>query len=154
MVYNPRPEVAAVRDAAKTLGDELGTEVDRAVVVFTTTSGYLGAVSYGTDIERCGVARRLADALYEAAVRQLEEIEDKHHRHVLGRYNPDGPDFDGYAADVVDRLELMEKVLKSLPDGDLKRMMVRDLITPACELLARFCACVDIEESQDEEGGA
>ena len=77
MVYKPRPEVAAVRDAATKICKTLGARADLAVIVFTTTDGRMGAASYGRDGERCGVARRLADVLYETTVQKLEEVEER-----------------------------------------------------------------------------
>jgi hypothetical protein len=69
MPFNPSPEVAAARDAAKQLG---GCPV--AVVVFITPDGSkLGAASYGKDKRLCGHAGGLCDHLYEAAMKWLAE---------------------------------------------------------------------------------
>lgn len=70
MAWNPSPEVKASRDAAAAIGKAVGAEVDRCVVLFTTVDGRIGYASYGPNKERCGAARRLAEAAYKAACEQ------------------------------------------------------------------------------------
>lgn len=150
MAWNPRPEVKIVRNAARGIGDQLGAKVDRAVLLFTTDDGRIGYSSYGSNAERCGVAKRLGDAVYEAAMQQAEDLEFRHHRYgALDLLTPDGPDFQGLATEVGDRLSMLAAAYANLPDNAAKAAMVRDLIAPACELLARFCAHVTVT---DEDG--
>lgn len=150
MAWNPRPEVKIVRDAAQSIGGQLGAKVDRAVLLFTTEDGRIGYSSYGSNAERCGVAKRLGDAIYEAAMRQAEDLELQHHRYgPLDLMKSDGPDFQYLATEVGDRLSMLAAAYANLPDNPAKSAMVRDLIAPACELLARFCAHVTVT---DEDG--
>lgn len=150
MAWNPRPEVKIVRDAARSISDQLGAKVDRAVLLFTTEDGRIGYSSYGSNAERCGVAKRIGDAVYEAAMEQAEAIELRHHRYgALDLLTPEGPDFQGLATEVGDRLSMLAAGYANLPENEAKAAMVRDLIAPACELLARFCAHVTVT---DEDG--
>lgn len=150
MAWNPRPEVKILRDAARDIGDQLGAKVDRAVLLFTTEDGRIGYSSYGSNAERCGVAKRLADSIYEAAMGQVEDLELRHHRYgALDLVTPEGPDFQLIATEVGDRLSILAAAYANLPDNPAKAAMVRDLIAPACELLARFCAHVTVT---DEDG--
>ena len=150
MAWNPRPEVKEVRDAARRMGEQLGSKVDRAVLLLTTEDGRIGYSSYGSNAERCGVAKRLGDAIYEAAMQQAEALELRHHRYgALDLLPPDGPDFQGLANEVGDRLSMLAAAYANLPENEAKAAMVRDLIAPACELLARFCAHVTVT---DEDG--
>lgn len=71
MAWNPSPEVAAVRAAAKQLENAMGVNVDRAVIVFTTTSGSYGYASYGDSKVNCSKAKRLGDVLFDEASRYL-----------------------------------------------------------------------------------
>jgi hypothetical protein len=61
MPWNPSPEVAAVRDAARKLG------ADRAVIIFTRPDGKMGYASYGTTRRLCAEAHALAQELWRAA---------------------------------------------------------------------------------------
>lgn len=150
MPWNPRPEVKIVRDAARGIGSQLGCEVDRAVLMFTTSDGRIGYSSYGSNAERCGVAKRLGDAMYEAAMHQAEDLELRHHRYgALDLLTPNGPDFQRITDEVGDRLSMLGAAYYNMPDDEGKAAIVRDLIAPACELLARFCAHVTIT---DEDG--
>jgi len=150
MTWKQRPEIKIVRDAARSIGEQLKANVDRAVLLFTTADGRIGYSSYGSNAERCGVAKRLGDAIYEAAMRQVEDLELRHHRYgALDLMTPEGPDFQGLATEVGDRLSILQAAYTKLHADDVKAAMVRDLIAPACELLARFCAAVTIV---DEDG--
>jgi hypothetical protein len=62
MPWNPSPEVAALRDAARKLG------ADRAVIVYTRPDGKMGYASYGSDRALCAEAKALAEDLWSAAV--------------------------------------------------------------------------------------
>lgn len=68
MAWNPKPEVAVARDAAKRLSAITKTQVDRVVVLFTNTNGNIGYASYGDTAVNCGKARRLADRLFDVAM--------------------------------------------------------------------------------------
>jgi hypothetical protein len=69
MPWNPSPQVAAARDAAKALG------ADRVVIVFTTPEGRFGYASFGRDKALCANARKLGDRLYEEVERFFAEGE-------------------------------------------------------------------------------
>ena len=61
MAWNPSPEVAVARDAAKRLA------ADRCVVIYTTPDGKLGMASYGQTKELCAATGRIGDVLFEKA---------------------------------------------------------------------------------------
>ena len=61
MAWNPSPEVAVARDAAKRL------KADRCVVLYTTAEGKIGYASYGETKSLCAESRRLGDLLYKHA---------------------------------------------------------------------------------------
>lgn len=63
MAWNPTPEVAAVRDAAKKLQTPL------AVIVYLTHDGKLAMASYGQNVELCKHAGKLGEHLFDAAMR-------------------------------------------------------------------------------------
>jgi len=64
MAWNPSPEVAAVRDAAKALGD-----APIAVVIFITPNGdRLGMASYGKTKKLCDEAGKLGSYLFKKAM--------------------------------------------------------------------------------------
>jgi len=69
MAWNPTPEVAVSRDAAERIGAIHGSPVDLCVVLYTLADGRIGYASYGTDRAKCAEARKLADKLYDRAVR-------------------------------------------------------------------------------------
>lgn len=63
MAWNPSPEVAVARDAAKKLS------ASRCVVVWIDDdTGKLGMASYGTTKALCAEAGRLGDCLFDAAM--------------------------------------------------------------------------------------
>lgn len=65
MAFNPSKEVSVARDAAEALDD-----APVCVVLWLTTDGKkLGMASYGKTMKLCGVAARLGDYLYEAALK-------------------------------------------------------------------------------------
>lgn len=66
MPWNPSPEVAALRDAAKKCG------LDRAVLFFTRKDGKFGYLSYGETRKKCDEAKRLADGTWDAFQGELE----------------------------------------------------------------------------------
>lgn len=76
MAWNPSPEVAVLRDTAKRLSETMGAPTDRCVMIFTTTAGQIGFVSYGRDRQRCAQARRMGNLAYEAINESWEEIEE------------------------------------------------------------------------------
>ena len=64
MAWNPSPEVAVARDAAKRLGD-----ASTCIVLWIDASGeHLGCASYGKTRVLCNEAKGMADALYEKAM--------------------------------------------------------------------------------------
>lgn len=69
MAWNPRPEVAVARDAAKRLGEIHKSKVRQCIVVYTTEAGQLGVASYGETKAECAEAGKLADKLYDQAMK-------------------------------------------------------------------------------------
>ena len=61
MAWNPTPEVAAVRDAARKLNTQF------AVMVYVTHNGELGVTSYGETKALCDKAAGFAEHLRKAA---------------------------------------------------------------------------------------
>lgn len=69
MAWNPTPEVAVARDAAKALGD-----VPMVVVMWVSTDGQnLGVATYGKTKELCGHAAELGKVVFNAAKSWGEE---------------------------------------------------------------------------------
>lgn len=150
MAWNPSPEVQIARDAAKALSALPKIQfVNRCVVLFTTIDGQLGYASYGTSSALCGQARRLGDEAYKAVHDQYEDILDHHHRKDCQGETLDGSKIDwaGIEAEVTLKLRLLRESLAVVSEPNARHMYVRDLVLPATELLARFCSCVNIEES-------
>lgn len=145
MAWNPTPEVQVARDAAKSL-TKAGRFVDRCVILFTTEQGQLGYASYGKDSAHCGQARRLADVLYERASEAMEDVEVFHHRHDGDIAEGLGINWNVIEREAVLKLRLLKESLIAIPEGDARRMYMRDLVMPAVELLARFMNCVNIAE--------
>lgn len=145
MAWNPSPDVQVARDAAKAL-TKSGRFIDRCVILYTTEQGQMGYASYGKDSNHCGQARRLADAVYERAMEALEDLEEKH----LGSRPTDGTaiDFGALENEVVLKIRMLKASLGAEMDQHTRTMIVRDLLMPAAELLARFCLCVNVEESK------
>jgi len=145
MAWNPSPDVQVARDAAKAL-TKSGRFIDRCVILYTTEQGQMGYASYGKDSNHCGQARRLADAVYERAMEALEDLEEKH----LGSRPTDGTaiDFGALENEVVLKIRMLKAALGAEMDQHTRTMIVRDLLMPAAELLARFCLCVNVEESK------
>lgn len=77
MAWNPSPEVAVLRDTAKRLSETMGAPTDRCVMIFTTTAGQIGFVSYGRDRQRCAQARRMGDLAYGVINEQWDEIDEE-----------------------------------------------------------------------------
>lgn len=65
MAWNPSPEVAVARDAARKLG------ANRCVVIYITDENF-GMASYGETKQLCKWAGGLGDALYDEARRYIE----------------------------------------------------------------------------------
>ena len=66
MTYNPSPEVAVARDAAKRL------KASMCVVLWIDETGeHLGCASYGKTARICEHAKRIGDAAYEAAMQHI-----------------------------------------------------------------------------------
>lgn len=69
MAWNPEPEVAAARDAAKALGD-----APICVVIWLTNDGAkVGMASYGKTRSLCSDAARLGKHIHKAALNWGEE---------------------------------------------------------------------------------
>jgi hypothetical protein len=67
MTYNPSPEVAVARDAAKRLSD-----ASMCIVLWVDKTGeHLGCASYGKTRVLCDHARGIADVAYEAAMKHI-----------------------------------------------------------------------------------
>lgn len=62
MAWNPSPEVAVARDAARKL------IADRCVILYTTPTGQIAYASYGETKALCAETRKLGDALYDRAM--------------------------------------------------------------------------------------
>lgn len=62
MAWNPSPEVAAARDAAKKLDD-----APMVVLIYVSRKGGIGMASYGKTMALCRSAGKLGDYLFEAA---------------------------------------------------------------------------------------
>ncbi len=71
MAWNPEPEVAVARDAAKRLGEIAHAKVDRCIVIYTLDDERIGVASYGADRQLCSQARHLANRLYDETVKAL-----------------------------------------------------------------------------------
>lgn len=146
MAWNPSPEVKVVRDAAAALSRLAGggvETVDRAILLYTTRSEKGGYISYGETKELCGQARRLADIAWDAVVSQFEKAVASHYTHGAQAGDPLKVKWDELERDAVRRVRAMRLAVTQagMPD-DLRMAMMRDLILPAVDLLARFCACV------------
>lgn len=59
MAWNPSPEVAAARDAAKAL------KADRTIVFFTRPDGHFGFASYGETKAKCAQAAAAGDEIWD-----------------------------------------------------------------------------------------
>lgn len=69
MAWNPEPEVAVARDAAKALGD-----VPICVVIWLTNDGQrVGVASYGRSRALCDDAGRLGKHIHKAALKWGED---------------------------------------------------------------------------------
>jgi len=73
MAWNPSPEVAVARDAAKRLGDIAGVNVSRCIVTYTTEDGRVGYASFGATKALCDDAKRLGDAIFDLVCEHAEE---------------------------------------------------------------------------------
>ena len=60
MAWNPSPQVAVARDAARKLGAEIG-----CVIIYVNEDTY-GMASYGHDKQLCAVMGKLGDHLFDA----------------------------------------------------------------------------------------
>lgn len=68
MAWNPSPEVAVARDAAKKLG------VDQVVMIVVSHSkDQMGYITYGATKKLCDHAKGLGEAAYEAVRKVMED---------------------------------------------------------------------------------
>lgn len=75
MAFNPSPKVAAARDVAKRFG------MNKVVILMLNErDGTMEYASYGDTARECSEAKRLADAVYDAAYQHI----------IAGQYQP-GP---------------------------------------------------------------
>lgn len=65
MAWNPSPEVAVARDAARKLG------ADRAVIFYTKPDGQFAYASYGETRALCAEAKKMGDALFTTVERAV-----------------------------------------------------------------------------------
>lgn len=144
MAWNPSPEVAIVRDAARRLDEITKGHVNRAVLLYTTRTDGLGYVSYGVNREQCGLAKRLAEVAFESVREGFPNLVEYHYRHDWKQLSAgEEIDWEGIRRDVLLRLEILEKMLDAdNVDEHARRLLVRDLVLPAVELIGRFCSCV------------
>lgn len=68
MAWNPSPEVALARDAAKKLG------ANRVVILFTTAEDKIGYASYGETRALCDETKKLAEKVYQSGYDWLAEF--------------------------------------------------------------------------------
>ncbi len=69
MAWNPSPEVAVARDAAKRLNN-----ARQCVVIYITDAGQIGYASYGRTKALCDEMKIIADAAYDAANDRIAEL--------------------------------------------------------------------------------
>mgnify|MGYP001559828739 FL=1 len=68
MAFNPSPDVAVARDAAKKLG------ATKCVVLYVLPDGHLGMASYGETKSLCKEAGKLGDKVFDMAMRDAWEV--------------------------------------------------------------------------------
>jgi hypothetical protein len=148
MAWNPSPEVQVARDAADAIRRVTKAEkIDVCIVMWIDDQARAGYASYGRTSVLCGMARRIADVSYEA-INDSEKFDAICHAVTRGNERAtdgSGIDFDKLETEVVGKLRLLKASLRAEMDQTTRTMIVRDLLLPAAELLARFCACVNIE---------
>lgn len=149
MAWNPSPEVQVARDAAEAIRKVTKAEkIDMCVVMWIDDQSRAGYASYGRTSVLCGMARRVADVAYEA-INDSKKFDAICHAVMRGdarATDGSGIDFEGLEAEVVGKLRLLKASLAAEMDQTTRTLIVRDLVLPAAELLARFCACVNIGE--------
>ena len=70
MAWNPTPEVAVARDAAKRLGD-----ASMCVVLWIDETGeHIGCASYGKTRVLCEHAKGIANAAYDAVMEHIANV--------------------------------------------------------------------------------
>lgn len=147
MAWNPSPEVRVARDTADAMHGVTGTGIDVCIVTWLDDRSRFGYASYGRTPGLCGMARRIADAMH-AEIRDPDKFGamlgaiERSHKSASGGA---GIDFDKIETEVLLKLRLLKASLAAEFDPDIRRAYVRDLVMPAAELLARFCACVNVE---------
>lgn len=67
MAWNPNPEIAVAREAARKLNAQ------QAIVVYILEDGRFGMASYGENKTLCAEAGKLGDTLFEATQEWLME---------------------------------------------------------------------------------
>lgn len=68
MAFNPSPKVAAARDVAKRFGKN-----KVVILMLNERDGTMEYASYGDTPRECREAKRLADAVYDAAYKHMAE---------------------------------------------------------------------------------
>lgn len=148
MAWNPSPEVQVARDAAERLGSLAKGRTAMCVVLYILDDGAAGYASYGRTSGLCGVARRLADRLFETMQESHDAIGESHIRHDWKALDKQQPDWKAAMEDVCERIGLLRAGLSAIEDSGLRHAYIRDLVLPAMELLGRFCACVRVGEEE------
>lgn len=69
MAFNPSPEVAVARDAAKKLGAQ------QCIVIYILPEGQLGMASYGKTKQLCELAGELGDKLFDLAIKEMWSVQ-------------------------------------------------------------------------------
>jgi len=150
MAWNPSPEVQVARDTAAGIGHVTKANIDVCVVMWIDDQSRAGYASFGRTPVLCGMARRVADVAYES-VQDSEKFDAICHATVRGderASDGSGIDFDALEAEVVGKLRLLRASIAAEMDQTTRTRYVRDLVIPAAELLARFCACVNIQPEE------
>lgn len=150
MAWNPTPEVQVARDAAAAIDKVTNATIDMCIVTWIDNQSRAGYASYGRTSVLCGMARRIADVAYEAILdsKKFDAICLAVTRGNERATDGSGIDFEGLEAEVVGKLRLLKASLRAEMDPTTRKLIVRDLLLPAAELLARFCSCVNIEEAK------
>lgn len=143
MAWNSSPQVRVAHGTAESIARIEGCEVPHMV-----SSGQLGYASYGTNSERCGHAKRMADACFDHLMQQMPDLIAEHHRRDHRRLDGRNIDWDQVRRDINLRLDLLRSSINADMDPNVRHMYVRDVVLPVITLLSRFVASVHIETEE------
>ncbi len=73
MAWNPSPEVAVARDAAKRLGTIHGSQVTQIVVIYVTKNEQVGMATYGHNAAQCNSAKGWGEKLWQQTQEYFED---------------------------------------------------------------------------------